>query len=274
MENFDVSRRLLRTRALDAKTHALALAKIDPTWGASVHQLADGWLVLAGKSMYVNRAMAVGIDSELSNSDLGELRSLSMAAGVNAAIEVSSEIRPSVLAQIRTNGFTHDPDRDVSALIRPLPGPDVTAPEDFVVRSVGSLIDLRVWQETSARGWSHTQETARKVSDAYAAAAYEVEPDGMMIAFDRASGAPVGCATVTTRDGLAILGSMTTDPDHRRRGVQAALIRSRLDYAIHRGCDTATTTASVDSASQRNLVRHGFSTVLTIGTWSLDEVSD
>lgn len=271
MENSDLARRLLRSWAVDASVHAVALAKVDPTWGATVHQLADGWLVLAGKSMYVNRAMAVGIDGDLAQGDISELKSLSEAAGVSAAIEVSSQTRPSVLARIKANGFVHEPDSDITALVRPIPGPDVPAPQNLVVRSVGSGVELRLWQETSARGWGHKQETARKVSDAYAAAAHEVQASGMMIAFDQTDGSPVGCATVTTRDGLAILGSMSTDPDHRRRGVQAALIRSRLDYASQRGCDIAATTAGSGGASERNLVRHGFSKALMIERWLIAE---
>ncbi len=273
MDNSDsipsISRRLVRTWAEDAAAHAVALARIDPSWGTSVDEFADGWLILAGKGMYVNRAMGVGLDSQLSSDEIAELKSRSAAAGVTAAIEVSAETDRGVITQLVNSGFVHNTDADFSALVRPIPGPEVAGPDEILVRPVRTPGDLRIWQETSALGWGHTSEIDRRASDAFAAAAFEVEPDGLMIAFNESDMTPMGCASITIRDKLATLGGMSTVPDYRRRGVQAAFVRRRIDHAVELGCDLAATTAATGGPSERNLMRHGFSSVLTIQTFEL-----
>jgi GNAT superfamily N-acetyltransferase len=44
----------------------------------------------------------------------------------------------------------------------------------------------------------------------------------------------------------------------RRRGIQGALIRARLERARELGCDVATSGTLPGTASRRNMERHGF----------------
>lgn len=262
-------RRILRTWAGDAVAHARRLAEIDPSWGTEIHAVSDGWLVLSGPGLYVNRAMAVGLDTELDDADIDLVVDRSRALGLRPEVEVSPATQPSVLDRLRSRGFTADPNADVVALTRPIPGPDVVAPDDVEVQPIVTAHDLQRWQEISATGWGHHEPAARRASDAFTLAAHAVDGDGMMIAVDAGTGAALGCASTTVSDGIATFGGMSTDPAHRRRGVQAALISRRRQLAAERGCDLAATTTYVGSASERNLRRHGFEPLCVIGTWSL-----
>jgi GNAT superfamily N-acetyltransferase len=125
---------------------------------------------------------------------------------------------------------------------------------------------LSTWQEASATGWGHRTSDARRASDAFAAVAAAVDRDGFVIARDAEDGRPVGCASVSTRNGVGTLVAMTTVPSDRRRGVQAALVHHRLRHAADSGCVIATTTAEPDGASLRNLLRLGFEPWFEIGT--------
>ncbi len=63
-------------------------------------------------------------------------------------------------------------------------------------------------------------------------------------------------------EGTAYLAGGATDPEHRRRGFQSALIRARLDLASARGCSVVCTETGEERPgqpqhSQRNLQRHG-----------------
>lgn len=264
-------RRILRTWSGDAVAHARRLAEIDPSWGTEIHPIADGWLVLSGPGLYVNRAMGVGLDAELDDADIDLVVDRSRALGLRPAMEVSPATRSSVLDRLRTRGFSPDPSADVVALIRPLPGLDVAVPDDVEVRPVVSAHDLQRWQEISAIGWGHHGPSARRASDAFTLAAHGVDGDGMMIAVEAGTDVPLGCASTTISDGIATFGGMSTHPAHRRRGVQAALIARRRRLAVERGCDLAVTTTSVGSASERNLRRHGFEPMCVISTWSPPE---
>jgi GNAT superfamily N-acetyltransferase len=140
------------------------------------------------------------------------------------------------------------------------------SPTDVVVRSI-SAASIADWQEVSALGWGHVTPESRRASDAFVRAAQVIDGDGMVIAHDAADGRPLGCASLTRRDGVATLGGMSTIPAERRRGVQAALVRHRIEVALDSGCDLITTSTAVGGASERNVGRLGFEPVLTITTW-------
>jgi GNAT superfamily N-acetyltransferase len=64
-------------------------------------------------------------------------------------------------------------------------------------------------------------------------------------------------------DGVAILCGAATLPGHRRRGVQTALLATRLALAARSGCDIAVVTTQPGSKSQQNAHRQGFSLLYT-----------
>ncbi len=263
----ELNLRMTRAWALNAVEQAMALAQADRSWGSETHPVGDGSLILSGPDMYVNRAMAVGIGKEVSGDDLDFIAWRCRLMDVQPEFEVTALTLPGTVERLKVHGFVPDSGSQVTALSRYVHGPDIDAPDDLVVRQVTCQADLTLWQEVSASGWGHVDARARSVSDAFTAAAYVTDKDGMMIAFEKNSERPVGCASVTIRDRLATLGGMSTHPDHRRRGVQAALVRHRLLLAAQRGCEYAVATCVTDGASERNLSRHGFRPKFSVQTW-------
>jgi GNAT superfamily N-acetyltransferase len=57
---------------------------------------------------------------------------------------------------------------------------------------------------------------------------------------------------------VAQLAGAATLPEHRRQGVQTALLRYRLFDAARRGCDVAVVTTQPGSKSTENAQRFGF----------------
>ena len=74
----------------------------------------------------------------------------------------------------------------------------------------------------------------------------------------RRDGAVAGGASLRIYEGVAQLAGAATLPDHRRRGVQTALLRHRLVDAARRGCDVAVVTTQPGSKSTENVQRFGF----------------
>jgi ribosomal protein S18 acetylase RimI-like enzyme len=64
-------------------------------------------------------------------------------------------------------------------------------------------------------------------------------------------------------DGIAALTGAATAPEHRRRGVQTALLSARLADAASAGCDVAIITTQPGSKSQQNAQRRGFDLLYT-----------
>lgn len=76
-------------------------------------------------------------------------------------------------------------------------------------------------------------------------------------------GTVAGGGSLRVADGVAQLTGAATAPRHRRRGVQTALLSTRLADAAAAGCDIAVVTTQPASKSQQNVQRRGFHLLYT-----------
>jgi GNAT superfamily N-acetyltransferase len=74
----------------------------------------------------------------------------------------------------------------------------------------------------------------------------------------RRDGAIAGGASLRIHQGVAQLAGAATLPEHRRQGVQTALLKHRLMDAAQRGCDVAVVTTQPGSKSTETVQRFGF----------------
>jgi GNAT superfamily N-acetyltransferase len=74
----------------------------------------------------------------------------------------------------------------------------------------------------------------------------------------RLDGEVAGGASLYLRDRTALLCGAATLPASRRRGVQSALLQTRLRRAREAGCELAVVTTQPGSKSQENVQRAGF----------------
>jgi GNAT superfamily N-acetyltransferase len=123
-----------------------------------------------------------------------------------------------------------------------------------------------VWMDTVATGFLHPdtfdgppshesfdrQAIEHIFADAIATPSFE-----RFIA--RRGGQVAGGASLRVNEGIAQLAGAATIPQHRRQGVQTALLRHRLLDAAARGCDIAVVTTQPGSKSSENVQRFGFS---------------
>jgi ribosomal protein S18 acetylase RimI-like enzyme len=70
-------------------------------------------------------------------------------------------------------------------------------------------------------------------------------------------------ASLRVCDGVATLCGAATHPQHRRRGVQSALLATRVRAAAAAGCDVAVVTTQPGSKSHENVQRQGFELLYT-----------
>ena len=73
----------------------------------------------------------------------------------------------------------------------------------------------------------------------------------------------VGAASLRVADNIAQLTGAATAPQHRRQGVQTALLSARLADAAAAGCEIAVVAAQPGSKSHQNVQRHGFDVLYT-----------
>jgi ribosomal protein S18 acetylase RimI-like enzyme len=79
----------------------------------------------------------------------------------------------------------------------------------------------------------------------------------------RLNGIPAGGGSMRIADGIAQLTGAGTAPAFRRRGIQSALLSTRLADATAAGCDIAVITVQPGAKSQQNAQRRGFDLLYT-----------
>ena len=265
--------RVTRTMTADSVALAVALSEIDPSWGTTISRVADGWAVLCGPGMFVNRLEGAGIDGPLDVHHLEQLELAAQLVGVAPAIALPEVAEAGNRELLRASGY--QPDSAVSVGVMALDdaanseslnNESVTA-AGFMLETVATSETLQQWQRAAAIGWGYHNETGLRASNAFAEAAYRAPGSSLMLVRDVATGVLVATCALTVRDGLATLGGMSVLPAERRRGVQAAAIELRLVEAQRRGCDLAVTSTVVGGESERNVMRHGFRHSHAVTTW-------
>jgi ribosomal protein S18 acetylase RimI-like enzyme len=98
-----------------------------------------------------------------------------------------------------------------------------------------------------------------------------LERPGWRLYLVEVDGRPAAAGVLIPSHGAAFLANASTHPEYRRRGLQTALIRRRLEDGMAAGCDMACALAECGSNSQRNLERAGMRLCHTQVVWRMDE---
>ena len=128
--------------------------------------------------------------------------------------------------------------------------------------------DEKLWRDVTVDGFAHPDASPR---------AHEIFPrevlDEVFATLGRTSGfrryvarvddQVAGAASMRIDGDIAQLAGAATLPAFRRRGVQTALLRHRLQDARDAGCALAVVTTQPGSTSQANAQRRGFALLYT-----------
>ncbi len=116
------------------------------------------------------------------------------------------------------------------------------------------------WIETVAHGFTgHTPPPA----DSVVVLAPNFYSANAQCFFAWIGGQPVSGGAMYVHHDVVELGSTSTRPAFRGRGVHTALVRHRLQLAAAAGCTSALVVTSPGTPSQRNLERLGFQVAYT-----------
>ena len=125
--------------------------------------------------------------------------------------------------------------------------------------------DTATWMDAVATGFLHpdtfdgpasTESFSREAIEQIFADTFATPSFERFIA--RRAGIVAGGASLRIHQGVAQLAGAATLPDHRRQGVQTALLRHRMLDAARHGCDVAVVTTQPGSKSTENVQRFGF----------------
>lgn len=239
---------------------------------AAAIRVAGGVAGFYSAESVLNGAFGVGMSAPVEAEDVAALVAFFEERGVPAALGLCPHADESLLRWLAASGFLVTAFETVSCRLLGSAVADVGTWSDgrdalqegasvdgVKVRRARTGSELEEWALLEARGWAEDGPTQEDLAIArgFAARGDAVHLVGSV------DGEPAGTAMMTISEGVALMNSDSTLPAFRRRGVQSALIKARLDAAAEAGCDLAVIEAAPGSASARNQERAGFRVAYT-----------
>ncbi len=230
-----------------------------------VAPIAGGAAVMPGRGSPLSKVAGLGFEP-LDENALAAVEAEFARFGTPVRVELSSLGDPSLGKLLSSRGYLLSGFENVLGL--PLPSPPLTPSHPLSAALTIERLpmqDPEEWIRVVSAGFMHpdtfdgpapievidTQGIDLIVRDLTAL-------EGLSLFLARWDGTVAGGAGMRIAEGVAQLSGAATLPQHRRRGVQTALLGERLAAAAQAGCDIAVVTTEPGSKSQANAHRQGF----------------
>jgi len=256
--DLELARRLEMTDALAAVEFARAWASRHSYEGEVAIEIAGGWAGFAGIDSPVTQAFGLGLNGPVAETDMDRIEEFYRSKDSAVNIETCPLADVSLLKLWNDRGYRAIEHSNV--FVRQIERLEPLAmPEGITVRMpLPSEIDI--YTDVVAKAFFENIEISPEFFDIIASTFYASNAFFFLAEIE---GAPAGGGMMSIHRGVASLGGAGTLPAFRMRGVQRALIDTRLAFARERGCDLAMIATMPGTQSQRNVERNGFRVVYT-----------
>jgi len=229
--------------------------------------LAGGVASFAEAGSQFNKVAGLGFGGVPGAYALAEVERAFGAFGAPVTVELASLADPAIGALLAGRGYLLAGFENV--LGRALDGePERVAPSGVEIRLIGAD-ELGSWLDAVLAGFAEPDHQGGPGHEEFSREVVEwAERDlaatsGVRLYLARLDGASVGGAALRVTGRIAQFSGAATVSAHRRRGVQSALLATRLADAGAAGCDIAVVTTAPGSKSQQNAQRRGFDLLYT-----------
>jgi len=251
-------------RSLIAES-AQAAERRDPGGRVFATMLAGGVAAWAGEGSPLNKVAGLGFGGPVDEGELDAIERAYAARGSAVQVELATAGEPSVAALLTRRGYVLAGFENVLALAL-APGRRAKIADAIEIRdSPESELDL--WLDIVVTGFASPDLQGVASHEVFARDAIEnamrdcIAASGFVRSIALHGGVPAGGGSLRQCAGVAQLCGAATLPEHRRRGVQSALLEARLAAAAAAGCDVAVVTTQPGSKSQQNVQKQGFELV-------------
>jgi GNAT superfamily N-acetyltransferase len=259
-----LSKRLERAEGYACLQFAEARRRLHPESGGEWMRCAGADVVFDGAESPATQTFGLGLFEEATPAALDTIERFFRQRGAPVHHEVSP------FAGLATHNLLAERDYRLceisNVLYRPLGGEDFEIPANTQIRVVTPM-EAQLWAETNARGWALEHPEYQEFFLQLGAIICARQSSPAFLA--EIDGKPGAAGSLSIHEGVALFGGAATVPEFRRRGLQTALLHTRLQYAFEHGCDLAMMVAEPGSGSQRNAERRGFGVAYTRFKWKL-----
>jgi GNAT superfamily N-acetyltransferase len=228
--------------------------------------IAGGVASFAEEDSPFNKVAGLGFGGVPSAADLAEVERAFAACHAPVQVELANLADPAIGALLTERGYRLVSFENVLGLaldgeiehVTP-PGVDVRPSGEDEFESWLDVV-VEAVAHPDARGVPSHEEFPREV---VAGAMRDFTAAGVLRYIALRDGVVAGGASYRVAEGIAQFTGAATAPEHRRHGVQTALLSARLAAAAAAGCDVAVVTTQPGSTSQQNAQRRGFDLLYT-----------
>ena len=269
--DLQLARRLERAEGTACRGFAEARARLDPASGAAWMECAGAYAVFDGVDSPVTQSFGLGIFEDPGSEAMEQIERFFLDRSAPVMHEVCPLAGVGMLNLLCARGYR--PIEISSVLYQSIAsgvgGPATSA--GITVRAIDPQ-EASLWAGIHARGWAHDHPEFQEFLEGFIALSAAREQSVCFLA--ELDGAPGAAGVLCLHEGVALFGGAATAPEMRRRGLQAALLRERMRYALEHGCDLAMMVAEAGSQSQRNAERTGFRVAYTRTKWRLQNAEE
>jgi GNAT superfamily N-acetyltransferase len=228
--------------------------------------IAGGVASFAEEGSPFNKVAGLGFGGVPSAADLAEVERAFAACHAPVQVELANLADPAIGALLTERGYRLVSFENVLGLaldgeierVTP-PGVDVRPSGEDEFESWLDVV-VEAVAHPDARGVPSHEEFPREV---VAGAMRDFTAAGVLRYIALRDGVVAGGASYRVAEDIAQFTGAATAPEHRRHGVQTALLSARLAAAAAAGCDVAVVTTQPGSTSQQNAQRRGFDLLYT-----------
>jgi GNAT superfamily N-acetyltransferase len=228
--------------------------------------VAGGLASFADDDSPFNKVVGLGFGGVPTDDELDEIEHAYAAVGAPVQVELPHLADPELGITLSRRGYQLESFENVLG-IAIADKYDVTLPDGIEIRPSGDD-ELDAWLDLMADAVAVPDTQGVPWREEFPRDTYiEAERDSTAADITRylatLNGEAAGGAGLRTTDGIAQFAGAATLPTYRRRGIQSALLSTRLADAAAAGCDVGVITTQPASKSQQNAQRSGFDLLYT-----------
>lgn len=250
-----LARRLESAEEVPQVEYARLYSSLRPEIGAAFESICGGHMIFAGLNSPIGRAVGMGFDGAVKDSDLDRLEAFYRAHNAPAQLDICPLSDASLLELVKTRSYSIVEMNNV--LYRSLERVEDFTPLPDVEILPARFEDALKFSQIVTRSFFPKEDEPAGFAEMLAPM---FQSERTLTFFARVGQNPVAAAAgmkIPEHGILALFGAGTL-PEFRGRGLQTALLKARLQAAACAGCDFAVVVTQGGSASERNCLRLGF----------------
>lgn len=250
-----LARRLESAEEMPQVDCARMLQQLRPEIGAAFEPFCGGHMIFAGLNSPIGHAAGLGFDAPMTSADLDRLEAFYRSHNAPAQLDLCPLTDPSVLELVTARRYAITELNNV--LFRRLDAVEnIDVPRGVQIRR-GAAREAGYFSDILTRSFFEKGDAPEGFAEMLAPLFQFPEALTFLASIDGQVVAAAAGRIIPEHRIFALFGAGTL-PEFRKRGIQTALLRTRMKAAAEAGCELAVVVTRGGTISERNCIRLGF----------------